>query len=80
MQPKWHLVRMATQTEKKESELDRLFSIPASGVVFASGGALIGNTIGGPLGGLVGGAIGAVGGVVTEIVSQKRHRMNSSDS
>jgi uncharacterized membrane protein len=67
---------MANQAAEKKSDVDRLFSIPASGVVFASGGALIGATLGGPIGGLVGGAIGAVGGVVTEIASQKRHRVH----
>ena len=68
--PQCHLRTMANQAAEKKSDVDRLFSIPASGVVFASGGALIGATLGGPIGGLVGGAIGAVGGVVTEIASQ----------
>jgi hypothetical protein len=64
-------------TETK-SDWDRLFSIPASGVVFASGGAMIGSAMAGPIGGLVGMSLGAVGGIVTEIASQRRHEREKS--
>jgi len=64
---------MEDKTMKTKSNLDRIFAIPASGVVFLSGGAMIGTAFGGPIGGLVGGALGVASGVAVEIISQKRH-------
>lgn len=47
--------------------------IPASGIMFASSGSLIGTAIAGPAGGVIGALVGAVGGVITEVASQKAH-------
>ena len=69
---------MDEKAAETKSDWDRLFSIPASGVVFASGGAMIGSAMAGPMGGLVGMTVGAVGGVLTEIASQKRQDRGKS--
>ena len=59
--------------DAESAKVDRFFAIPASGVVFASGGAMIGTAIGGPIGSLVGAGVGALSGVFVEISSQRRH-------
>lgn len=64
---------MEHKTNGTKFDWDRLFEIPASGAVFASGGAMIGTAVAGPVGGLVGGTVGALSGVAVEIISQKRH-------
>jgi hypothetical protein len=61
------------RTDEKESNWDRSFAIPASGVAFGSGGAMIGTAVAGPIGGFIGGAVGVASGAVVEIISQKRH-------
>ena len=61
------------KNDATKSSWERIFAVPASGVVFASGGAMIGSALGGPIGGLVGVTVGAVSGAAVEIISQKRH-------
>ena len=52
------------------TDWNKKLDIPASGIVFASGGSLIGAAAGGP----AGSAIGAVSGIFIEVASQKIHR------
>jgi len=59
--------------EKSQIQWDRLIAIPASGIAFASGGAMIGAAAAGPLGALVGGVAAAAAGAAVEIASQRRH-------
>ena len=70
---KWHSESVEHETNETKSNWERIFAVPASGVVFASGGAMIGSALGGPIGGLVGVTVGAVSGAAVEIISQKRH-------
>ena len=53
---------------------ENTLSIPASGIAFASGAALIGTAVAGPFGAAVGALIGGLGGILTEVASQKAHR------
>ena len=64
---------MDHETEATKSNWDHFFAIPASGVAFGSGAAMIGTAVAGPVGGIIGGAVGAAGGAMVEILSQKRH-------
>jgi hypothetical protein len=57
-----------------ESSLNRTLDIPSSGIVFASGGSLIGTAIGGPAGGMMGAIFGGLSGVAVEILSQRLHQ------
>jgi len=61
------------RTESSRSTWERVFAIPASGIVFAAGGAMLGSAVGGPIGGVVGITLGGLSGAAVEIVSQKRH-------
>lgn len=49
-----------------------MFAIPALGVAFGSGGAMIGAALAGPVGGIIGGAVGVASGAALEFISQKR--------
>jgi hypothetical protein len=71
---KCHTPDVKYESYESTSNWDRFFAIPASGVVFASGAAMIGAAMAGPVGGIVGATLGAVGGIATEIVSQKHHK------
>jgi hypothetical protein len=64
---------MVQKVADTKSNWDRLIAIPASGVAFASGGAMIGSAFGGPIGGVIGTVVGGLSGVTVEIISQKRH-------
>lgn len=64
---------MDHETEATKSNWDHFFAIPASSVVFGSGGAMIGVAVAGPVGGIVGGAVGVASGAAVEIISQRRH-------
>ena len=69
-----HSQCMADRTEETKSKWDSFIAIPASGVVFASGGAMIGSATGGPFGALLVGGLGALVGAGVEIASQWRRK------
>jgi len=63
-----------------EKRIDSLLNILAMGIVWASGGELVGRAVGGFHGALIGAVTGGAAGIANEIASQNARKRKSKDT